>query len=336
MHFLSLRGNSYDIGFQHGEKLKYLIQSAIRQRCRFFHKNQRPGQTVLKERTKSLEVEFPELMEEIRGISDGAECSLHDILIYNLSPLPASCSNLVLLCDEGGPMLGHVNDDRDGTFDVAFHIHLNSGMELLCIGSAGSVGIGAAINSYGLAVSHACARSKGLKNARAILNLALFRRVLIERSRDCQEAELFLSTHSFSTGADNIIGVDKTGAAFVAEKLPMAVGFRRLHKGAIYCTGRPLIPEIRQFVDQETYEKHDDEIIRKLINRELYFEAVITKKSGSFSLELMKEVLLCMDEGVEICNEMSNWATILFPEQFEMLVADRFPCDNDFKRFGEI
>jgi hypothetical protein len=86
-----------------------------------------------------------------------------------------------------------------------------------------------------------------------------------------------------------------------------------------------------------TSEKEkDDEIIRKLINRERYFEAVITKKSGSFSIELMKEVLRCTDEGVEVCNEKSNWATILLPKQFEMLVADRFPCYNDFKRFGEI
>lgn len=191
---------------------------------------------VLRERAKSLETEFPELMEEMGGIADGAECSLDDILIYNLSPLPASCSNLVFLCDEG-PMLGHVDDDIDGTFNMAFRIHLNNGRELLHIGLAGSVGTGAAINSDGLAISHAAARSRGLKNTEAILNLPLFRRVLIERSRDCQEAESFLSMHSFASGADNIIGVDKSGAAFVAEKLPTAVEFRRPNRGAIYWQG---------------------------------------------------------------------------------------------------
>lgn len=333
MLFLSLQGSSYDVGFQHGEKLKWLIQCAIRKRCRFFYKSQRPSQIVLKGWAKRLEAEFPELMEEIRGIADGAKSSLDDVLIYNLSRVLASCSNLVFLCDEG-PMLGHVNDDVDGTFDVAFCIHLNSGKKLLHIGLAGSVGTGAAISSDGLAISHAAARSGSSKNTGAILNPSLLRRVLIERSHNCQEAESFLSAHSFASGADNIIAVDKSGSAFVAEMLPTSVEFRRPDRGAVYCTGRVLTPRIAQLVNQEVCEEGDAQV-GKVINREQYFETVITKHLGDFSLELMKEVLRCTDEGVEVCNELSRWAAILLPSRFEMLVADRFPCDNAFERFGE-
>lgn len=332
MIFLSLHGSWYDVGYQHGEKLKCLIHSAIRKYCRFFSVKQSPNKEVLWKHAETLQADFPELMEEMKGIADGAGCSIEDILIYNLSPLLSSCSNLVFVCN-GEPMLGHINDDSSaGVFDVAFHIFPNRGSELLYIGLAGSVGVGAAINSEGLAISHACARSEGLKNINTVLSLSLLRRVLINRSRNCQEAESFLLNHSFVSGADNIIGVNKAGAAFVAEKLPIAVEFRHPDRGVIYCTGRSLTSKIRRIVNQEVYEKKAPEI-RKLIAREQYFDSTLTEHMNNLSLELMKKILCCTEEGIEICNELSNWAAILLPKRFEMLIADRFPCNNIFKRF---
>ena len=56
--------------------------------------------------------------------------------------------------------------------------------------------------------------------------------------------------------------------------------------------------------------------------------------SWIFSIELMKAVLRCTDEGVEICNDWSNWAAILLPSSTEMLLADRFPLHSDFECIG--
>ncbi len=335
MFFLSLQGSWYDIGFQHGEKLKCLVQSAVEKRFNHLHEKQMPSQNKLIEKARIMKKEFPELMEEIKGIADGSECSLNDILIYNLSPFLDSCSNLVFLCDEG-PMLGHVNDDvSKGEFDVAFHLRLIDGREILHIGMAGSVGTAAAINSDGLSISHACARSGGLQNSKEVLNLPLFRRSLIQGAQSCKEAESFLIEHWFTSGADNIITVDKTGASFVAEMLPTAVEFRYPTENAIYCTGRALTPKIRSLVDQEYYES-GDEMILKLINREKYFDTIILKHQNSFSVELMKEILQCIDEGVEVCNDLSNWAAVLIPSRFEMLVADRFPDSSEFVHIDKI
>jgi len=335
MFFLSLQGNWYDIGFKHGEELKSLVQGAVEKRFKRLHKKQMPSKKKLNEKARIMKKEFPELMEEIEGIADGSECSLNDMLIYNLSPFLDSCSNLVFLCDEG-PMLGHVNEDiSKGEFDVAFLIHPSNGKKILHIGIAGSVGTAAAINSAGLAVSHACARSGGAKTPNEILNIPLFRRALVQGSGSCEEAESFLRDYSFKSGADNIIYVDKTGAAFVAEKLSTAVEFRYPTKNAIYCTGRALTPKIRSLVDQENYES-GDEMILKLINREKYFDTIILKHQNSFSVELMKEILQCVDEGVEVCNDLSNWAAILIPSRFEMLVATRFPDSSEFVHIDKI
>lgn len=333
MFFLSLQGSWYDIGFKHGEELKSLVKSAVEKRFNHLQEEQMPSQNKLMEKAKIMKKEFPELMEEIKGIADGAECSLDDILFYNLSPFLESCSNLVFLCDEG-PMLGHVNDDvSKGEFDVAFHLRLSDGREILHIGMAGSAGTAAAINSDGLSISHACARSGGLQNSKEVLNLPLFRRSLIQRNHTYKEAESFLMEHSFNSGADNIICVDKTGGAFVAEKLPTAVEFRYPTKKAIYCTGRVITSKIKKLTGQDNYEVGNVPV-QEMINRERYLETIISKQSGGFSFDIMKDTLRCEDEG--IWNELSNWTAILIPSRFEMLVATRFPDSSEFVRIDKI
>jgi len=334
MIFLSLQGSPYDIGFQHGKKLKYLIQAGVRKRCRFFSKDQMPKQSILRENTARLGTEFPELMEEMRGIADAGNCCLDDILTYNFSPLPVSCSNLVFVCGDES-ILGHINDDIDGTFDAAFHLHRKNGDELLFIGVAGSVGIGAAINSKGLAISHSAARSNGLVNYKAFLNPPLLRRALIEKAIDCSGAKSFLSKYTFISGADNIIAVDKNNTAFVAEKLPTAVKFRYLKSEAIYCTGRALSPKIRQLVKQDIFEQNDTQITT-LVNRENYFDKIIEENAGNYSFDLMADILSCTTKRIEVCNKFSNWASILSPSRPEMWISDRFPCHNKFKRFNKL
>ena len=331
---VSLRGSHYDVGFQHGEALRQVIQCAIRQRCRFFQKDRRPDRQVIEQRVKRLEAVCPELVEELRGIAEGARCAFEDVCIYNsLAPRP-SCSNLVFPDSDRGPVLGHVNDHKPGgVFDTLFRAEYDAGRHLVYVGIAGLLGVDAGVNSDGLAFSHSAARPAGPRNDRAILNWNLITQALLQRCRDCQEAEAFLAEHEVAAGAENIIAVDRRGRAFVAEIQPTAVEFRRAENGPIYCTNRTLAPRIREMIDQDAYEKDAKEIDR-LVNRENYFEKVLSDHRGRFSLELMKEVLRCRDEGVEICNPYSNWAAILVPARFEMLVADRFPCHHEFERFG--
>jgi len=330
MYFISLAGDRYQIGFQHGRKLKGLIHYAVRKRCRFYKDRRRPSPEALQRRASAIEASFPELMAEMRGIADGSQLSFNDILIYNLSPMPDSCSNVAFLSG-CRPMLGHVNDDAGGDPDVAFYIRPSQGPEILQIGMAGSVGAAAALNSGGLAMSHACARSGGMENGDAYLNLPLLRRLLIERSRNCQEARHFLSTYCFASGADNIICADRSGNAFVAEKLPTTVEFREPIGRGIYCTGRALTAAIRSVVQQDAYEEGDPGIAR-LVAREKLFAQALAKPEHALSLRLMQQLLQNSDEGTEVSNESSTWAAVLVPSDFEMWIADRFPCHSKFTR----
>jgi hypothetical protein len=88
--------------------------------------------------------------------------------------------------------------------------------------------------------------------------------------------------------------------------------------------------DIRRLVSQETYEQEAPEV-QKLIGRERYFQAVTSRNKGRLSVELMKEILSCTEEGVAVCNELSNWAAILLPRQFQALVAGRPPSKESFE-----
>ncbi|MBI5359878.1 MAG: hypothetical protein HZA48_04765 [Planctomycetes bacterium] len=139
MIFLTLQGTPYEIGFHHGRELKYLIHNVIRQRGWYFYGTECPSRETIKSAGDKLKSAFPEMMEEMRGIADGADMPLDDILLLNLRPLKEGCSNLALLCEEG-PMLGHVDDNIECMADIAFRVRYASGLETKCIAIAGSIG----------------------------------------------------------------------------------------------------------------------------------------------------------------------------------------------------
>lgn len=327
---LCLSGDSYEIGFQHGENLRSLIQTEIRKYCRFYNKNEIPGKNLINQKIEKLQVNYPEMLKEIRGIADGSGNKFDDILILNFIPWEKSCTNIAFLNDNQ-PLLGHVNDDNDPTGDIAFKITKKNGKKILYIGLAGSVGVDAAVNSYGLALSHSCARSNGIKNKSEFLNLRVFRRILMEECQNGEQAKQFIANNSFNSGADNIICIDKTGSAFVAEKLPNEVEFRFPEKKSIFCTGRFLSSKISRLTKQAEYENENKEI-KILINRENYIKNMIEKNHNKLSFDLIKQILCCNDKNIEVCNKLSNWSAILLPGKFELFLADRYPCNQKFNK----
>ena len=330
---VSLRGSHYEVGFQHGQCLKNVIHCATRQYCRFFDTANKPDHRAIHDRRALLEAQYPQLIEEMAGISEGAECPLDDVLIMNLGPWLPSCSNIAFYDSDEGPILGHTNDHKPGGhFDTIFAVTLSTGCRMLYVGSAGELGSGAGVSEGGLAVSHANARPSKAKDLDAGLNMNLFSRVLLETCRDAAHAESFLKERTFRSGADNIIVVDAGGMGFVAEKYPDLVEFRRPEEGALCCTNRTLARKIRDAIGQDEYECSAKEI-SELVSRERYLSRVIDEHQGRFSMDLMKQVLRSGEPEASICNAYTNWAAVLMPNRFEMLVADRFPCHDEFRRY---
>ena len=114
MIYLSLKGTPYEVGFQHGKRLRDLIYFNVRFICAVYDKDKQPDSKLLKKYSERLENEYPEITEELKGISDGSGISFKKILLLNFSPISTACSNIVFNSDDG-IILGHVNDQRGMT-----------------------------------------------------------------------------------------------------------------------------------------------------------------------------------------------------------------------------
>lgn len=90
-----LKGSPYERGFQHGK----LLQSDIEKNIKFFLKN---PQLLQHPRFKNLQLHFPEIrshipeviIEELQGLSDGANADFEDVLLLNLFPEMFHCSGI--------------------------------------------------------------------------------------------------------------------------------------------------------------------------------------------------------------------------------------------------
>ncbi len=328
MIYLSLKGTPYEVGFQHGRRLRDLIYYNIRFICAVYDKDKQPDSKIVKKYSERLESEFPEITEELKGISDGSGISFEKILLLNFSPISKTCSNIVFNSDDG-VILGHVNDQRGMTQDIIFHISYKNCKEIIEISSAGNLIMGAGISSDGLAISHSAAYSKRLINTDAYLNFGLLRRIILLKASSIKEAKSIIESNSVKSAADNIIIADSSGDSLVAEVLPDTVEFRYPENGKLYCTNRSLNSNIRGILDLDTFEKNDP-VVKKLKNREEYFESIFDSNKNC-SVELMKKVLTNKDDGIEVCSEISCWAAIMQPKRFQLLIADRFPEYGNFK-----
>ncbi|MCD4702093.1 MAG: hypothetical protein K8S24_09595 [Candidatus Aegiribacteria sp.] len=326
MIFLSLKGTPYEVGYQHGKRLRDLIYYNIRFYCTAYDKKQNDNY-YLEKYSERLENNFPKIAEELKGISDGSGFSFKNILLLNLGPLSTTCSNLVFN-SEDGIILGHVNDQRGMTQNIVFYISYKNDKEIIEISSAGNIVMGAGVSSDGLAISHSAAYSKGFTNTDAYLNFGLLRRIILCKASNIREAKSIIESNPVKSAADNIIIADSSGDSIVAEVLPDAVEFRYPENGKLYCTNRSLNSNIRKILDLDVFEKNDPGV-NKLINREKYFESVFNDNE-KFSVELMKKALTCRDDEIKVCSEISCWAAIMQPGKFQLLIADRFPEYRNF------
>jgi isopenicillin-N N-acyltransferase like protein len=225
---LELHGSSLERGREHGRALKPLIREQVRR-----WKENMAKQTGMEPDTfirqfiarthyqTALAKWTPELLEEIRGIAEGAECDFDTIYVYQFideywiqsRTIPAEhCTSLGMGQIGRQPSIVaqtmDVESFRDGG-QVVLHIHEpGSDREVLVLTSAGCIGLNG-LNSSGVGVC--CNTLMQLKNKREGLPVnAVIRGVL--RCDSFALAERFLREIHHASGQNYILG----GAAEVA------------------------------------------------------------------------------------------------------------------------
>ena len=174
MHFFAeLSGTPYEIGFGHGTKAKSYIMRSIGMYKEMFLTTcgvqWADAKTVSRKYMPYIKQFDPDILEEMRGIADGADLDLEDILALNarsevlMTMTPKSvtpvdgCTNVAVTPERstnGHTLLGHNWDWKEMAKNsvILLKIHQNNKPDILMITEAGIIGK-FGVNSAGIGVA---------------------------------------------------------------------------------------------------------------------------------------------------------------------------------------
>ena len=157
MHEITLRGAAYQRGLQQGRAYGHLLRE-LQEKCPTWLGG-KPTEEVNRIRDtmiRGLNSLWPEMVEELRGISDGSGMPFEEVCTVNfVSAIGAlrGCTNLVALKAEDGPTLAKTSDiGDDHIYYSVQRVEPEHGHAFLSVGWAGCLWAEVGINSAGLAV----------------------------------------------------------------------------------------------------------------------------------------------------------------------------------------
>lgn len=169
-----LEGTPYEIGFQHGSKLKDRIGDCIEEYKKLFQVYAQMEWDTCVDLARSykhiIQKFSPDMIKEMQGIADGAECTFDEILALNvqnetmfmyhsghLNGIPRGCTGIAAIPErtETGHMIHGQNMDFEPgheKFMAVFYIIQDNKPDVLTVAEVGTIGkIG--MNSLGIALT---------------------------------------------------------------------------------------------------------------------------------------------------------------------------------------
>jgi isopenicillin-N N-acyltransferase-like protein len=286
----------------------------------------------------------PHLLEEMRGIAEGAECHLYEIiainarteLMYGLTHQP-ECTALAVgpaASADGHTRLGQNWDWHPSLTGalVLWTIKREDGPDLLTLTEAGIVGkIG--INAAGLAMCVNLLKSDSDSAGPAVPMHVILRR-LLEEACTVEEACTLLERTARCTSCNHLLA-DGSGAIAAVEATPAAQGVLRAPHGVLTHTNHCLEPEL--FAQDRNAREYPETLARHE-----RMQALVTgeRVDGQGLRRMLADHATAPHS---IClHTQSSWA---FPEQGESIasvifdvtagtldLADGPPCQHAYRR----
>lgn len=208
-----------------------------------------------------LDENFPEMISELKGISEGSGLSFDLICTINfVSAISAlnGCTNLVILNTEDGPILAKTSDiGNDFKYYSIQKVIPTSGQEYLAISWVGSLWAEVGINSSGLVAGQSSGPTQKGQSGYGIPTLQ-YPRFILEKCTSVEDAIEFCKITPMAGKGLSIALVDKFGKSAIIEKSGTACAVRypsdQVEKNRIgsstngvYCTNIFLEKEMQGF-----------------------------------------------------------------------------------------
>ena len=314
MIHLTLSGSPYEIGFQHGQALRALVDGIVKHESRR-HAHLEPESLDLNGVLDRVRGAFPELLEELRGIADGSGVPWDLLLEVNLRVLHY-CTVIAFTHSKVGPLLGKNLDFPIYAFQMLFTVRPNEGHAMTHIGCAGSVASYGGLNDAGLAMGHAIVPLDEEPEENG-LPVAFLRRQALQHCATVAEALTFLSQHDVWRFGDNLLFLDRSGEAAVVELRPGAQRTRHPSNGAIWCTNCFAHPDLTTGREEAR-------------QRQRYIEGALGAERPILSRALLHRLLSSHDGQAPLCRDDTQLSFVAYPASGRLEVADGYPCQVDY------
>ena len=271
---ISVSGNGYERGFQHGQQMKKEIaELMVLWKKDLEHNVHIPADTfihnffVTTDFTPSIKKFTPDILEEVRGIAKGAEQSFNDILAFQLvdeywvyenkllnDTIHHHCSDIGVPALNGKPAYVSQNMDLDAWMDgyqIVLHIKpYGNTPEQYIFTCAGLVALNG-LNEHGIGV---CVNTlMQLQASRDGLPVAFMVRGLLEKKKGSNALQ-FLQTTKHASGQNYTLGILDSVYDFEASANKVVRMYPDA-SGIVYHTNHPVVnPDVKTWY-QDYYQR---------------------------------------------------------------------------------
>ena len=320
---ITLTGQGYELGLQHGQQLKAEIKGIVSA----WKQNTtaalgKDADVVLKEFFEYANFEpaikrwTPDLLEEVRGIADGSGQSFNDIFVLNLldefwvyidDPNNHHCSGMGAPARNGNPAYVAQNMDlenyTDG-FQVIMRLKPTNGDPeqlilthpgLIALNGVNETGVGLCVNT----LMQLTASNTGVPVAfvvRALLRL-----------EDKGGALSFLQSIDHASGQNYILGIENQVFDFEASATKVVRFDPGNSNGTVYHTNHPIVNDDLKSWYKEYYESLEDPIASSNSYQRLFAVESRLAENSFITTEVMKDALRSKDNPSHpVCRTNAN------------------------------
>lgn len=334
MRRVELSGTPYEMGLQHGTACGEAVCAAIENVVYGRQIDGSHRERVVRQMERNVERVFPEALEEMQGIADGAGLKRDDILAYascmEVGRTAIGCTNVALRTAEHDVVHYKSNDvgrDSIGTY-VFWDIRPDKGHPFICVSGPGAPWMGPGVNDTGLTFGGSSIMNSDQDWENGIPT-NLLQRYLLQYCADVEEGIALCKSTPVMNHGMNIMLTDPGGNAVVVERSATRMAVRRMEDDSIWCANHYVTPEMRD-VDSRTNAD-----FRANTEGRWALLARLTEERPH-SLEQVTRIARAHADPVSMCQHgpmHSAFGLIAIPRDRMLLASDGYPCQNELEVF---
>ena len=341
MYEITLRGGPRERGRSQGNTFAPEIRRLIDE-CQTLWLGDMPKECVAAIRSNMLaylQAFWPELIEELHGIAEGANLPFEDICTINfvsaIGALRPGCSNFITLVTPDGPVHGKTSDiGEDYRYYSVQRVIPDDGPSYLAVSWVGCLWAEVGINEEGYCVGQGSAPIMPDQDGYGVPTLE-YPRALLSRCATTAQALDQCARLDMAGKGLNMAMVDVSGDATVVERSGTRQNIRRPVNGVLFCTNHFIAPEMQGMISLSGPGNPSMAVTSDSEHRLADLQAFFAVRPGPHCREDLMWLLRTQRASGGLCQDqppskVTHYAYLLVPQRREFWISQGKPWETEF------